>query len=154
MKSFLFFFVSFFFFYVNAQIEAPPDFEGELLYKFDTDSIPDSGIRLKEVVLFQPLRFKNMNQLRDYVILRNRTLRVYPYAKLASDRLDTLSVRLNSINGKKQKKKESLQYFKMSLVMMHLEKCGGSQMVQVMPEKDLTVSLYLIQKENTHTTLN
>ncbi|MDG1342125.1 MAG: DUF4294 domain-containing protein [Flavobacteriaceae bacterium] len=104
MKSFLFLFVSFFFFYVNAQIEAPPDFEGELLYKFDTDSIPDSGIRLKEVVLFQPLRFKNMNQLRDYVILRNRTLRVYPYAKLASDRLDTLSVRLNSINGKKQKK--------------------------------------------------
>jgi hypothetical protein len=78
MKSFLFLFVSFFFFYVNAQIEAPPDFEGELLYKFDTDSIPDSGIRLKEVVLFQPLRFKNMNQLRDYVILRNRTLRVYP----------------------------------------------------------------------------
>ncbi|MDO7570524.1 MAG: DUF4294 domain-containing protein, partial [Flavobacteriaceae bacterium] len=104
MKSFLFLFISFFFFYVNAQIEAPPDFEGELLYKFDTDSIPDSGIRLKEVVLFQPLRFKNMNQLRDYVILRNRTLRVYPYAKLASDRLDTLSVRLNSINGKKQKK--------------------------------------------------
>jgi hypothetical protein len=87
-----------------AQIEAPDDFEGELLYQFETDSIPQSGIRLKEVVLFQPLRFKSMKQLRDYVILRNRTLRVYPYAKLASDRLDTLSLRLDAIKSKKGKK--------------------------------------------------
>jgi hypothetical protein len=90
---------------LNAQeIQAPFDFEGDLLYKFETDSIPDSGIRLKEVVLFQPLRFKNRNQLRDYVILRNRTLRVYPYAKLASDRLDTMNMRLKSIKGKRQRK--------------------------------------------------
>ena len=104
MKFSYLFFAMICYFYVNAQVEAPENFEGELLYKFETDSIPDSGIRLKEVVLFQPLRFKNRKQLRDYVILRNRTLRVYPYAKLASDRLDTLSVRLNSIKGKKQKK--------------------------------------------------
>ena len=75
-----------------------------MLYKFETDSIPQSGIRLKEVVLFQPLRFKSMNELRDYVILRNRTLRVYPYAKTASDRLDTLSSRLRSIKSKRDKK--------------------------------------------------
>ena len=78
--------------------------EDNLLYKFETDSIPQSGIRLKEVVLFQPLRFKSMNELRDYVILRNRTLRVYPYAKTASDRLDTLSSRLRSIKSKRDKK--------------------------------------------------
>ena len=104
MKFSYLFFAMICYFYVNAQVEAPENFEGELLYKFETDSIPDSGIRLEEVVLFQPLRFKNRNQLRDYVILRNRTLRVYPYAKLASDRLDTLSARLSSIKGKKQKK--------------------------------------------------
>ena len=45
-----------------------------------------------------------MNELRDYVILRNRTLRVYPYAKTASDRLDTLSSRLRSIKSKRDKK--------------------------------------------------
>jgi hypothetical protein len=88
----------------TAQIEAPKDFEGELLYKFETDSIPQSGIRLKEVVLFQPLRFKSMKDLREYVILRNRTLRVYPYAKLASDRLDTLSMRLEQIKSKRSKR--------------------------------------------------
>jgi len=78
--------------------------EESMLYKFETDSIPNSGIRLKEVVLFQPLRFKSMTELREYVILRNRTLRVYPYAKLAADRLDTLSMRLQNIKNKRQKK--------------------------------------------------
>jgi len=78
--------------------------EESMLYKFETDSIPNSGIRLKEVVLFQPLRFKSMTELREYVILRNRTLRVYPYAKLAADRLDTLSMRLENIKNKRQKK--------------------------------------------------
>ena len=78
--------------------------EESMLYKFETDSIPNSGIRLKEVVLFQPLRFKSMTELREYVILRNRTLRVYPYAKLASERLDTLSMRLQNIKNKRQKK--------------------------------------------------
>jgi hypothetical protein len=78
--------------------------EESMLYKFETDSIPNSGIRLKEVVLFQPLRFKSMTELREYVILRNRTLRVYPYAKLAADRLDTLSMRLQNIKNKRQRK--------------------------------------------------
>ena len=87
-----------------AQIEAPEDFEGDLLYQFETDSIPQSGIRLKEVVLFQPLRFKSMKDLREYVILRNRTLRVYPYAKLASDRLDTMSMRLEKIKSKRSRR--------------------------------------------------
>ncbi|MCH1431286.1 MAG: DUF4294 domain-containing protein [Flavobacteriaceae bacterium] len=87
-----------------AQIEPPEDFEGDLLYQFETDSIPQSGIRLKEVVLFQPLRFKSMKDLREYVILRNRTLRVYPYAKLASDRLDTMSMRLEKIKSKRSKR--------------------------------------------------
>ncbi len=98
-------FLLFFFpIFLLGQEISNPDFEGELLYQFDTDSIPSSGIRLQEVVLFQPLRFKSMNQLREYVILRNRTLKVYPYAKLASDRLDSLSSRLEKIEGKRQKK--------------------------------------------------
>lgn len=88
-----------------AQEGESPDIDTPLLYKFETDSIPNSGIRLKEVVLFQPLRFKSMNELREYVILRNRTLRVYPYAKLAADRLDTLTSRLEAIDKKRQRKK-------------------------------------------------
>ena len=91
-------------FFVLAQIEAPNNFDGELLFKFETDSIPQAGIRLEEVVLFQPLTFSSIKELRQYVILRNRTLRVYPYAKLASDRLDTLSIRLKNIKSNRKKK--------------------------------------------------
>ena len=91
-------------FFGLAQIEAPNNFVGELLFKFETDSIPQAGIRLEEVVLFQPLTFSSIKELRQYVILRNRTLRVYPYAKLASDRLDTLSIRLKNIKSNRKKK--------------------------------------------------
>ncbi len=109
-KSYIFFEKVFFFFVlINSffglsQIEPPDNFEGDLLFKFETDSIPQAGIRLKEVVLFQPLSFKSIKELRQYVILRNRTLRVYPYAKLASDRLDTLSMRLENIKSNRKKK--------------------------------------------------
>jgi hypothetical protein len=104
MNRFVFFS---FFFIPNCLLSQQQDsigFEEPMLYKFETDSIPNSGIRLEEVVLFQPLRFKSMNELRNYVILRNRTLRVYPYAKLAADRLDTLTSRLERIEKKRQKK--------------------------------------------------
>jgi len=103
-KNALVTFVFFISIFLNAQIQTPDNFKGELLYKFETDSIPQSGIRLKEVVLFQPLRFKSMKDLRNYVILRNRTLRVYPYAKMASDRLDTLSLRIEDIKNKRKQK--------------------------------------------------
>ena len=49
-----------------------------------------------------------MNDLKSYLILRNRTLRVYPYAKLAGDRLDSLTIRLERIKNKRKRK----QYLK------------------------------------------
>ena len=91
--------------FLLAQEQDSLDLSEQMLYKFETDSIPNSGIRLQEVVLFQPLRFKSIKELREYVILRNRTLRVYPYAKLAADRLDTLTIRLEGLKKKRQKKK-------------------------------------------------
>ena len=104
MNRFVFFSFLILPYYLLSQQQDSIGFEEPMLYKFETDSIPNSGIRLEEVVLFQPLRFKSMNELRNYVILRNRTLRVYPYAKLAADRLDTLTSRLEGIEKKRQKK--------------------------------------------------
>jgi hypothetical protein len=104
MNRFVFFSFLILPYYLLSQQQDSIGFEEPMLYKFETDSIPNSGIRLEEVVLFQPLRFKSMNELRNYVILRNRTLRVYPYAKLAADRLDTLTSRLERIEKKRQKK--------------------------------------------------
>jgi hypothetical protein len=116
-------------FFLLAQEKDSLDISEQLLYKFETDSIPNSGIRLKEVVLFQPLRFKSMKELRDYVILRNRTLRVYPYAKLAADRLDTLTSRLEEIKKKRQKKKyiKRIEKFIYDEFEVELKKLSRSQ---------------------------
>ena len=77
---------------------------GELIL-FEGDSIPTYGIPLKEVVLFQPLRFKTTLELKRYLILRRKTLKVYPYAKMAADRLLILNERLDNLKSKRSKKK-------------------------------------------------
>jgi len=87
---------------VNAQDTSFPQRELMLL---DGDSIPTYGIPLKEVVLFQPLRFKTRLELKRYLILRRKTLKVYPYAKLAADRLTILNERLDNLDNKRIRKK-------------------------------------------------
>ena len=124
-----FIFLVLFSFFLYSQEQDSSDNSEQLLYKFETDSIPNSGIRLEEVVLFQPLRFKSMNELRKYVILRNRTLRVYPYAKLAADRLDTLTLRLEKIKKRRQKKKyiKRIEKFIYDEFEVELKKLSRSQ---------------------------
>ena len=69
------------------------------------DSIPKPYIDLNEVVLFQPLTFNDYDSAKKYAVLRNRTYKVYPYAKLAADRLKILNDRLKLIVKNKQKRK-------------------------------------------------
>ena len=88
--------------FVNAQDTSFPQRELMLL---DGDSIPTYGIPLKEIVLFQPLRFKTRLELKRYLILRRKTLKVYPYAKLAADRLTILNERLDNLDNKRSRKK-------------------------------------------------
>ena len=57
------------------------------------------------MVVFQPLRFKSREELKRYVILRRRVFRVYPYAKLAAERLTVLNERLENIESKRGRKK-------------------------------------------------
>ena len=45
----------------------------EDFFVIEGDTIINSSIELKEVVVFQPLRFKNYEEAKRYVILRERT---------------------------------------------------------------------------------
>jgi len=76
----------------------------EDFFVIEGDTIINSSIELKEVVVFQPLRFKNYEEAKRYVILRERTYRVYPYAKIASDRLNVLTDRLEKIKSKRKRR--------------------------------------------------
>ncbi len=93
------------------------------------DSIPQFGIPLKEVVLFQPLKFRTIDDLKKYLILRRRVIKVYPYAKLASDRLMILNKRLNNLKSKRSKKKylRRLEKFLYEEFEQELKKLSRSQ---------------------------
>lgn len=70
----------------------------------DGDSIPVNAINLNEVMLLHQLHFGSSLERRKYVILRRKTLKVYPYATLAANRLESLSERLNSLESKRDKR--------------------------------------------------
>lgn len=80
-------------------IPSPSDY-----FVIEGDTIVNSSIELKEVVLFQPLRFYDYEEAKRYVILRQRTHKVYPYAKMASDRLNLLTKRLEVIKSKRNRR--------------------------------------------------
>ena len=101
MKNYLLIFISFYSllaFSQKNQIE-----ENYLLIK--DDSIMKNFIELNEVILLPKIKFSKREKLVEYLILKRKTIKVYPYAKLASIRLDTLYSRLNNIKRKGSKKK-------------------------------------------------
>lgn len=74
-------------------------------YIIEGDTIPHDAIDLDEVVILGKLKFKDRLARRKYLILRRKTRKVYPYAKLASDRLIALNERLENIESKRARKK-------------------------------------------------
>ncbi len=89
-----------------AQIEDQPlDSLQEKLIIIEGDSLFQSSIALEEVFIFGKLEFSSYEEKLRYYILRRKTLKVYPYAKLASERLVALNDSLESIKLKRKKKK-------------------------------------------------
>jgi len=69
------------------------------------DTIMRESIDLDEVLILSKLKFTSDNDRRRYLILRRKTRKVYPYAKLASERLLTLNSRLDQIKTKRDQKR-------------------------------------------------
>ncbi|MCE2611880.1 DUF4294 domain-containing protein [Flavobacteriaceae bacterium D16] len=90
---------------VSQVPEQPMDSVTERLIIVEGDSIFRSSIALEEVYLFGKLEFGSYKEKLRYYILRRKTLKVYPYAKLASERLVSLNERLESIKSKRKRKK-------------------------------------------------
>lgn len=61
-------------------------------------------INLDEVSVLNKVKFQNDYDKRYYYWFRKKTLKAYPYAKLAAERLTVLNQRLDSITSKRQKK--------------------------------------------------
>ena len=61
-------------------------------------------IHLDEVLLLKKLKFQSDYDKRVYYWYRKKTLKAYPYAKLAAERIEVLNERLVGIKTKRQKK--------------------------------------------------
>lgn len=69
------------------------------------DSIPRRSIDLDEVMLLHKLKFGNREERIRYLILRRKTLKVYPYAKMAAERLDSMNTHLKTLTKNRHKKR-------------------------------------------------
>jgi len=148
-KRTLFIFLMFLSFQVLAQ-----DKTGENLYLLEGDSIPQYGISLKEVVVFQPLRFKSREELKRYVILRRRVFRVYPYAKLAAERLTVLNERLENIESKRGRKKylkrlEKFIYEEFEEELKKLSKSQGRILIRLVHRQTGSTTFDLVKELRT-----
>lgn len=107
MRIFFIIYIIVFTFGITQAQETPVDTtEVEIeYYIIQGDTILRSAIGLDEVIVFKRLKFDNNEDRRRYLILRRKTRKVFPYAKLAADRLVALNNRLDSIEGKRARKK-------------------------------------------------
>lgn len=85
--------------------EQPMDSITEKLIIIEGDSIMHSSIALDEVYVFSKLKFSTYKDKLRYYILRRKTIKVFPYAKLAAERLSELNDSLTKIKKKRKRKK-------------------------------------------------
>ncbi|WP_439152080.1 DUF4294 domain-containing protein [Winogradskyella sp.] len=97
-----------FFFSVSLAAQVDPVKQDSTQVEYiiiEGDSIPRTAIDLDEVYVLPNLEFEDKAARIRYIILRRKTLKVYPYAKLAAERLETLQKRLNELERKRDKKR-------------------------------------------------
>lgn len=83
----------------------PPNFDDYIFVK-PGDTIT---VKLDEITLIPKQNFKSREDVKYYLWFRRKVFKAYPYAKLASTRLDTLNARLSRIQSKRKRKKYTRQ---------------------------------------------
>ena len=75
------------------------------IYIIEGDTLANPYVDLGEVIVLPSLKFDSYNDYLTYYRLRKRTLKVYSYAKMASERLVVLNDRLSKIKRKRARKR-------------------------------------------------
>lgn len=73
--------------------------------RIEGDTIVKGSIGLNEVLLLPRRPFKNSEEIRKYLILKRKTIKVYPYSVMASKRLKSLNDRLLVIKTKRERRR-------------------------------------------------
>lgn len=88
-----------------GQIEEEKIDSSAYYVRMEGDSSWIKAIALDDVYIFGKLEFADKKEKLRYYILRRKTLKVYPYAKLAAERLVELNDSLQYIKKKRHKKR-------------------------------------------------
>ncbi len=115
------------------------------------DSIPKEAIDLDEVYLLHRLKFDSKEDRIRYLILRRKTIKVYPYAKLAAERLEELTKELDEIKKPRRKKKhakKAQKYIeeKFSAELKKLTKTEGQILVKLINRQTGRTAYNLIKE--------
>ena len=91
---------------VRAQVaEQALDSLSEQMIIIAGDSLLQASIALEEAYVFGTLKFSSYNEKLRYYILRRKTHKVYPYAKLAAERLVELNDSLSNMKNTRKRRK-------------------------------------------------
>ncbi len=99
-------------FCVNSFAQEDDEFENEipldsLFNEYDFQIIEQDSlvIGLHEVQILKKINFKKSRDRNYYYWLRKKTHKAYPYAKMATERLDSLNKELKEIKSKRKRRK-------------------------------------------------
>ncbi|WP_439108294.1 DUF4294 domain-containing protein [Flagellimonas olearia] len=129
----------------------PKDSIEDYYVRFEGDSILYSSIALDEVYLFGKLEFADRNEKLRYYILRRKTLKVYPYAKLAAERLVELNDSLQHIKKRRHQKRytKKVQKFieeEFSAELKKLTRTEGQILVKLIYRQTGTTAFDLVKE--------
>lgn len=104
-------------------------------------------IQLKEFSLLPKHKFNSNEDIRYYLWLRRKVFKVYPFATLSSNRLDSLNMRLEKIDSKRKQKK----YIK--IVQKYIEGEFSDQ-IKKMTTTEGRILIKLIHRQTGETVFN
>ncbi len=139
-------------FFGFSQIEDQPlDSITEKLIIVQGDSIFKQSIELEEVYLFGKLKFSTYKEKLRYYVLRRKTLKVYPYAKLAAERLVELNDSISKIKKRSKQKKYTKKIQKyieeeFSAELKKLTRTEGQILVKLIHRQTGTTAFDLVKE--------
>ncbi|MEO8235976.1 MAG: DUF4294 domain-containing protein [Flavobacterium sp.] len=111
------------------------------------DTVAKIPIELEEVYISNRYDIKSAEERKRFLILQRRVLKVYPYAKIAADRLTALNIGMKELKSERDKRK----YFK--LVENYLTNEFEAQLKKL-SRKDGQVLVKLIDRQTGSTTFD
>lgn len=104
-------------------------------------------IKFDEITLLPKPKFKSREDIRYYLWFTRKVFKAYPYAKLASERLDTLNARLSRIPSKSKKRKYT------TLIQRYIEGEFTDQ-IKKMTKTEGRILIKLIHRQTGKTAFN